>query len=398
VTVAGFLLLLMTTLGSYRAYEFTESVLFCGKTCHSIMQPEYTAYQESPHAKVRCVQCHIGPGASWFVKSKLSGAYQVYATLVDKYPRPIPVPIENLRPARETCEQCHWPAKFFGEAERDFYHYLPDEKNSLWKIRMLVKIGGGNPDAGEVGGIHWHMAIANKIEYIASDHGRQVIPWIRLTDRQGKVTIYQSTDSPPKPEQIAAATPRVMDCIDCHNRPTHIYHSPVDAVDLALYAGRIDPSIPEIKEQTVWALTKKYASRSEASRGISETLEAAYRSKYPKYAGANAARIAQAVAETQRIYAENFFPAMKVEWSVYPDNLGHWDFPGCDRCHDGDHKSADGKTIPQACDTCHTIIAQGPAGKLESDLNGLPFKHPVDIDAAWKEMTCSDCHGGDLVE
>jgi len=390
--------LLSTALGSYRTYQFTESVTFCGKTCHTIMQPEYTAYQESPHARVACVQCHIGPGASWFVKSKLSGAYQVYATLVDKYPRPIPTPIENLRPARETCEECHWPQRFFGEVERDFHHYLPDEQNSLWTIRLLVKIGGGDPRFGAVGGIHWHMAIANKIEYIASDTARQVIPWVRLTDRQGKVTVYQSTDNPLKPEQIAAATPRVMDCIDCHNRPTHIYHSPVDSVDLALYTGRINQAIPHIKEQAVQALTGKYATTAAAVQGIAKTLTTFYESKYPAFAKTNATLITRAAAETQRIYAHNFFPSMKVTWRVYPDNIGHLNFPGCYRCHDGNHQSADGKTISHDCKACHIIVAQGPEGKVASNLAGLEFKHPVDISGLWQQMKCSDCHAGNLVE
>jgi nitrate/TMAO reductase-like tetraheme cytochrome c subunit len=398
VGVVTAVFLLSTAVGSYRTYEFTESVTFCGKTCHSIMMPEYTAYQKSPHARVDCVQCHIGPGASWFVKSKLSGAYQVYATLVDEYPRPIPTPIENLRPARETCEQCHWPQKFFGTIERTAHHYLPDEHNSPWTIQMLVKVGGGDPTFGAVGGIHWHMAIANTIEYIARDKERQVIPWVRLTDVHGNVTVYQSGDNPLKPRQIATAQPRVMDCIDCHNRPTHIYRSPVDSVDLALQTGRIDRAIPHIKEQAVHALAKKYQTTGDAKHTIAETLTRFYQSKYPAIANANATLITKAIAETQSIYTQSFFPSMNVNWRVYPDNIGHLNFPGCYRCHDGNHSSTDGKTIRHDCNACHTLIAQGPAGKLETNLAGLDFKHPVDISGAWQQMNCSDCHAGSLVE
>ena len=235
VAVLTFVFLLLTALGSYRTYAFTDSVQFCGLICHTIMKPEYTAYSESPHAHVVCVDCHIGPGATWFVRSKLSGAYQVYATIANKYPRPIPTPVANLRPAQETCEECHWPRKFFGAAERMHQHFLSDEHNSPWTIELLVKIGGGDPTFGPVGGIHWHMNIANRVEYVASDKGRQVIPWVRATDlTTGKVTVYQSSEKPLKPEELAAATPRVMDCIDCHNRPTHIYHTPVESVDLGL--------------------------------------------------------------------------------------------------------------------------------------------------------------------
>jgi hypothetical protein len=398
VVVISLVFLLMTAVGSYRTYEFTESVMFCGKTCHAIMKPEYTAYQQSPHARVKCVQCHIGPGATWFVKSKLSGAYQVIATLTGNYPRPIPTPIKNLRPARETCEQCHWPREFFGDAERTFYHFLPDEKNSPWLIEMLVKIGGGNPAFGTVTGIHWHMLIANKIEYIASDEQRQVIPWVRLTDRKGKVTVYQSTDNKLKPALIAAAVPRVIDCIDCHNRPTHIFHSPVDSVDLAIHTGRIDSTIPNIKKQAIKVLTKHYPATSEATRGIEKALLDFYKSSYAEFAQNNATLISRAIAEIQQIYRQNFFPAMKVAWNVYPDNIGHWDFPGCYRCHDGNHTSADGKTITHECTACHIIVAQGPPGKRETNLKGLTFKHPVDVGGFWKETKCSECHSGDLAE
>ena len=386
--------LLSTAVGSYRTYQFTESVTFCGQTCHSVMTPEYTAYEQSPHARVECVQCHIGPGASWFVKSKLLGAYQVYATIMNRYPRPIPAPIANLRPARETCEQCHWPQEFYGAAERTFHHYLPDERNSPWTIQMLLKVGGGDPSFGAVGGIHWHMAIAYRVEYIASDDARQVIPWVRLTDRQGNVTVYQSSDGRLNAGQIKAARPRVMDCIDCHNRPTHIYRDPIAAVNLALQTGRMDRAIPHIREQAVRALTMTYGTTADAERGIAETLQTFYRSNDATFAAANATLITRAIAETRRLYAQNFFPGMKVSWRVYPDNIGHLNFPGCYRCHDGKHTSTDGRTITHDCNACHTLIAQGQDGNLENNLAGLEFRHPVDISGMWRDTKCSECHTG----
>ncbi len=394
--VTGFFFL-FTAIGSYRTYEFTESVTCCGRTCHSVMQPEYTAYQGSPHARVACVQCHIGPGATWFVKSKLSGAYQVYATIANSYPRPIPAPIANLRPAQQTCEQCHWPQKFYGAAEQVIHHYLDDKQNSPWTIQMLLKIGGGDPTFGPVGGIHWHMNIASKIEYIATDKERQIIPWVRITDLRGRVTVYQSTQGPLRPEQIAAARPRVMDCIDCHDRPTHIYNSPVHSIDLAISTGRIDGKIPYIRKQAVQALIKGYRTTGEALGAISKTLTAYYRSQYAGFARAEPAHLKQAIAEVQNIYTHNFFPEMKVNWRVYPDNIGHKDFPGCYRCHDGNHVSAGGKTITHDCTACHVIIAQGPGQMLSSITpEGLEFKHPVDISGMWKQMMCTACHDGAL--
>ena len=224
VMMISFTFLLLTAFGTYQTYHFTESVQFCGLTCHGVMRPEHTAYQNSPHARVSCAQCHIGSGAGWYVRSKLSGAYQVYATLVNKYPRPIPVPVKSLRPAQDTCEQCHWPKKFFGAAERINRHYLSDEHNTRWTVWLLMKIGGGNTAQGPAGGIHWHMNIANKVEYIATDPQRLVIPWVRMIDQNGKVTVYQSADNPLSPEKVTAAAMRVMDCMDCHNRPAHVYN------------------------------------------------------------------------------------------------------------------------------------------------------------------------------
>ena len=395
VSVATFVFLMLTALGSYRTYQFTESVAFCGTTCHTIMSPEYTAYQQSPHARVACVQCHIGPGAGWFVKSKLSGVYQVYATLAGRFPRPVPAPIKNLRPAQQTCEQCHWPQKFYGAAERVIADYLPDEHNTPWTIRMLLHIGGGDPAFGPSGGIHWHMNIASRIEYIATDSQRQDIPWVRLTDARGNVTVYQSTQSPLAAAQVAAARPRAMDCIDCHNRPTHIYNAPGSSVNLAMSTGRIDSTIPYIKRQAVRALAAPYASTAAALSGIAATLTAFYDSAYPGPTGPGAARVRRAVAEVQTIYTHNFFPAMRVDWRVYPDNIGHKTSPGCFRCHDGNHASADGRTISHECTSCHAITAQGP-GRAAAAVTaaGLEFKHPVDVGDAWRSMRCSDCHQG----
>ncbi len=166
------LLLLLSAFGSFKAYEHTDSDQFCGETCHKVMEPEYTAYQFSPHARVGCVKCHIGPGAGWFVRSKLSGTYQVYATLFNKYPRPIPTPIENLRPAQETCEQCHWPKHFFSEKQLQNTYFTSDEKNTKWTLNLLIKIGGGNVEAGPTSGIHWHMNIANQVTYATADSQR----------------------------------------------------------------------------------------------------------------------------------------------------------------------------------------------------------------------------------
>ncbi|MBM4047169.1 MAG: cytochrome C, partial [Planctomycetes bacterium] len=387
VIIGAFVFALMTTLGSYRAYQFTESVQFCGLTCHSVMKPEHTAYINSPHARVTCTECHIGPGATWFARSKLSGTYQIYATLADKFERPIPTPLKNLRPAQETCEHCHWPQKFFGAVERVRTHFLSDEQNSPWTIRMLLKVGGGDPNHGPVGGIHWHMNVANRVEYIAQDDARQIIPWVRVTDRDGTATVYQSEGSKLTSEQIAKAPVRRMDCIDCHNRPTHIFRSPNESLDTALSVGRIDPTIPFIRKTAAAALVQPCATEAQGRDQIAEKL-GVYYANYK-----DPAKIRAAIAEVQRIHRDNFFPEMKVNWRVYPDNIGHLNWPGCFRCHDGEHVSESGKKISAECNDCHTLIAQGRGASLDTvSAKGLEFQHPSDeIPPGAK---CADCHTG----
>src|SRR5438270_869699 len=251
-----FLFISASAFGSYQAYEFSDSVSFCGQTCHSVMNPEFTAYQASPHARVRCVDCHVGPGAGWYVRSKLSGAYQLYSVTFNKFPRPVPTPVHNLRPAQDTCEQCHWPEKFFGAQLKIINRYGYDEHNTPKQIRMLINTGGGSPESGQVSGIHWHMNIGNEITYISTDDHRQAIPWIRVKDRQGNVTEYMMKDARLTPEQIAGSAPHRMDCVDCHNRPSHQYVPPDRAVNEGFTSGRLDVSLPYLKQQAVEALTK----------------------------------------------------------------------------------------------------------------------------------------------
>src|SRR5690349_3759631 len=184
--------LLVSAVGSYQTYHYTESVQFCGQACHGVMKPEFVTYSHSPHARVACAECHIGKGATWYVRSKLSGAYQVYATAANKFPKPIPTPVKNLRPAQETCEESHWPKKFVGNVERTYSYFLGDETNTPFTVRMLLKVGGGDSTHGPVGGIHWHMNVGNRIEYVATDEARQKIPWVRMTDAQGVVTEFRS--------------------------------------------------------------------------------------------------------------------------------------------------------------------------------------------------------------
>ncbi len=385
---------ILSAVGSYRAYEFTDSVEFCGQLCHKVMHPEFAAYQASPYARVRCVDCHVGPGASWYVRSKLSGAYQVYAVMFNKYPRPIPTPVHNLRPAQETCEQCHWPKRFYGAQLKVITHFGYDEKNTPRQIQMLIKTGGGDPTLGAAAGIHWHMNIANEITYFSTDEHQQTIPWVRVKDPQGRITEYTAKDANVTPEQVAKATKVRMDCITCHNRPTHIYVPPDRSVDQSLFIGKIDPTLPFIKQQAVQTLTRDYKTTPEALEGIATDLDTFYLTKYPQLHQTRLPAIQQAITEAQRIYQTTIFPDMKVDWRTHPDNVGHFYFTGCFRCHDGNHASKDGKMIRKDCEICHTIIRQEVAGRpLLEAVRGETFKHPVDIGDI-TSVSCSDCHTG----
>jgi hypothetical protein len=393
IALGGLMLLIFSAFGSFKAYEYTDSDQFCGTMCHSVMNPEYTAYQYSPHARVGCAKCHIGPGAGWFVRSKLSGAYQVYATVFNKYPKPIPTPIENLRPAQETCEQCHWPKHFFSEKMHKNTYFLSDEKNTRWTLDLLIKIGGGNIEAGPTSGIHWHMNIANELNYIATDSQRQSIPWIRSKNPDGKVVVYRSTYNPLTDEQIRTLKTRRMDCIDCHNRPTHIYHPPARSINHVMSLGWIDPNLPNVKSVSIKALETSYSTKQLGLDSIKLAIEEYYQINYPDLAKAKQDSIVKVVSEVQKIFNRNYFPEMHVSWKNFPDNIGHMYYPGCFRCHDGKHVSDEGKVLPRDCDVCHTIIAQQFEKEgLRLSLSGVEYKHPVDIGNAWKEMNCSDCH------
>jgi len=392
-SVGGVLLLMFSAFGSFKAYEYTDSDQFCGEVCHKVMQPEYTAYQYSPHARVGCAKCHIGPGAGWFVRSKLSGSYQVYAVLANVYPRPIPTPIENLRPAQETCEQCHWPKHFFSEKLHVNTYYLSDEENTKWSIDLLMKIGGGNIEAGPTSGIHWHMNINNEVTYAHSDTQRQVIPWVRVRRANGTESVYKSTEASLSADELNALPQRKMDCIDCHNRPTHIYYPPSQSVNHVMALGWIDPSLPYAKTTAVKALEEPYSSEEAARDSISLVIGNFYKSNYPDVAGQKSKQIDRTVEEVEKIYSRNYFPRMQVSWKRFPNNIGHLYYPGCFRCHDGKHVDGEGKALSKDCNTCHTILAQKfEKGALRLSLGGIEYKHPVDIGDAWKEMNCSDCH------
>ena len=390
--------LFLTAVGSYEAFHYTESVEFCGKLCHSVMMPEYTAYQGSPHARVACVDCHVGSGANWYVRSKLSGLYQVYAVTLGTVPRPIETPITNLRPARETCEQCHWPQKFYARKLRTERHFLPDEKNSEWDITLTMKIGSNLSALGLQEGIHWHINKDVKIEYKSSDKNREKIPWVRYTNlKTGKVHIYLDENESVNPKDLDTMETRTVDCMDCHNRPSHNYQPPTFFLNTALTAGTIPRELPYVKSKALEILSKDYRTTDTALTVIKNELNKYYKENYPLIYSGKKYLVDQAVKGVQEAFAKNIFPEMKVKWNVYPNNIGHMEFLGCFRCHTDTHKTNEGRLIKKDCNLCHYINAQGPPNKLMvAPVNTyLEFKHPDESSGdAWKEMKCVDCHTG----
>ena len=385
----SFIFIFMSAFGSYRAYEYSESVEFCGQTCHSVMKPEHVAFKATAHASIRCVDCHVGSGAQSYARAKLNGARQLFALAFGTYSKPINTPVHNMRPANETCEKCHWASKFYGSELKTFNHYAYDELNSLRQTRMLINVGGGDPNSGPVAGIHWHMNLANEITYIATDSKRQVIPWIRVKDREGNVVEYHDRSRALTPDQVTSAEKRRMDCIDCHNRPAHVYLPPDLAVNQSFAAGRLDPSLPFLKRETITSLNGSYASESEATTKITAHLDSFYRTNYADLYSQKGNAIKGAISESQRIFRTYFFPEMKTSWETHPNNIGHLYSSGCFRCHDGEHVSDNGKVISNDCNVCHTVLSDSarPATTLQTVL----VKHPVDL-GGLNDRKCETCH------
>ncbi len=388
-----FIVLPVVAVSGYHGYHYTDSAEFCSKACHAAMHPQATTYEHSDHARVACAECHIGTGASWFVKSKLSGTRQVLAMWQDTFSRPIPPAIQHLRPARETCEQCHWPRKFFGAQLREIVRFKSDEANTRLDIDMLLNTGGGDETTGREEGIHKHMALAGRIEYVAVDDMLQEIPWVRYVDEAGNEWIYRSDGRPssdPRPEGQV----RQLDCMDCHNRPAHKFRSPQDAVNIFLDVGKIDTTLPYIKREAVAALVQPYPDAETAARQIANQLIEFYKTDYPDVWKARKASVNQAVDMVREIYSRSFFPDMNVDWRTYPDNIGHMISPGCFRCHEGKHVNQAGEPISHKCHVCHTFLNPVQKNGYDSFIQEGEFVHPYELSGPHPELPCHQCHTG----
>jgi len=345
--------ILIGTQVTYRAVEHMETPQFCGGTCHT-MRPEFSAYQNSLHSRVECVECHVAPGAAGWISSKTNGVRQLVDSVFETYRRPIPSALESNRlvPSRKTCENCHWPQKMGGVRLRVFSKFADDEANTRTETVLMMLVGGNR-----ISGIHGaHFGPGIQIRFAAPDGARQNIPWVEHRNTEtGEVRTFVVSDA--TPDSAKTLPKHEMECVDCHNRPTHTFDLAERAMDKALALGDIPVTLPFVKKKGVELLKADYRSTKEATDRLPSALVSFYQQKYPDVYARRTQDIQQAGQAVLRIYNRNVFPDLKVSWGTYPNNLGHTDFPGCFRCHDGSHTTADGKTITQDCSACHEPLA-----------------------------------------
>jgi nitrate/TMAO reductase-like tetraheme cytochrome c subunit len=362
VLVATIVNLLVVAVASYRGAAYMDSPQFCGQSCH-VMHPEYSAYKVSAHSHVDCVACHIGSGAKSYFEAKVNGTKQLIEVSINRYPTPIESPVQNLRPARDICEGCHTPARFIGEKLLVKSTFADDEKNTETQSVVVLHLGGRD-SLSHLTGIHGvHLG---HIEYVATDSTRTSIPWVQKRNADGSDTVFASPDAG---SSVPSGERRVMDCIDCHNRAAHTFVTAEDALNRSMAEGAISPELPWVHKEGLALLKASYASQDEAKSKIPRELEAFYRSQHPEVLTSNAQKVQDAADQLVTLYDENVFPSMKVTWGTHPNHIGHMNYPGCFRCHDGNHAAKNGTSITQDCTACHNLLAVDEAKpKVLADL------------------------------
>ena len=380
--------------GSYRAYEFTESPSFCGAMCHSAMNPQYVAHQNSPHANVACAHCHVGPGMDDYFSAKVSGLRQVYQVLTDGFHRPIHASSERIPRAAETCIHCHWPDQEWGTLLDSRVRYGYDLQSSRRSLQVLPKVGGGETTEAGQGGIHAHANILNRVWFRTSSERPRVIPWVKVERPDGTVVVYEDNTSSLDAVAVAALPERQMDCLDCHNRPAHRFLSPDEALDQALESGAVDRSLPFIKKVSVQALAGHFETQEAAREGIRGSVESFYTENFNGEVLRRKQSLEASIASLQDIYDRNVFPEVGVDWNTYPSHVGHRSSPGCFSCHDGKHVTKQGDALESRCDLCHTFVRRerGSSTMIEVAADAS-FVHPFRSEVH-ASVACWTCHTG----
>jgi hypothetical protein len=351
---------------SYRAVAHMETAQFCGQTCH-VMKPEFMAHAQPSHQAVECSTCHIAPGATGWFHAKMAGTQQLINVMFDRFPRPIESGLESGRlvSSANSCEQCHTRERVIGSRLRSIPKFKDDEANTRMETILMMMVGGG-----KMGGIHGaHMGPGVHITYAATDKKRQTIPWVEYTDSTGAKRTYLASGT--KPDAVGPLEKFEMQCVDCHNRAAHSFESAEQGVDRAMVAGKIATDLPFIKKTGVELLKAKYTTDDEAAQKIPAGLNAFYQQKYGDVWAKRSNDVQNAGQALLKIYQSNVFPDLKVTWGTYPNNLGHMDDPGCFRCHDDAHATADKKTITQDCSACHNALATEEASPAIMKTLGL---------------------------
>jgi hypothetical protein len=355
--VTALINVLVGTQVTYRAVEQLESVRFCGEACH-VMAPQARSHAVSPHARVPCVECHVGEGARGWIESKAAGSRQMIDVVFNTYERPVPSPLASGRlvPSRESCEHCHWPEKFAATRLRVISRFAEDEANSETQTVLMMMVGGSRS-----GGIHGkHFGPGIEIRFAPADPERQHIPWVEYRNTTTNETrVYKSGEG--STTTAPTTSPVVMECVDCHNRPSHTLAPPERELDVAFAGGWLPTSLPFLKKTSLEALKASYGSSDEAARKIPEAIERYYRQAHPDVYAARTADVQSAARHVAEIYGRNVFPDLNVTWGTYANNLGHESSPGCFRCHDDQHTTADGRSIAQDCAACHEVVAMEEA-------------------------------------
>jgi hypothetical protein len=396
VVAAGTFALFGAGAGTVGLVEVSESNVFCTQACHTVMGPEGMAYADTAHSRVACVECHVSAGPEGFLSAKLGGLRQLYALATGTVSHPIPTPIHAGNINRKRCESCHRPERDVGYLGRAHAYFLSGADVERQRMLMMVKVGRGPNGLLPGEGVHYHMQIAQKVEFIARDPQRQEIAWVRVTDAKGKTREYALESNPLSDEERASLPVRTMECIDCHSRPAHRFPSATTSVNRALEGGLLPRDLPSIKEVAVQALDGGYATTPEALEGIDRHLREYYQEEHPEVLEEHPEAVDASVETLRKIYQRTIFPEMKADWRAHPDNLGHLNSPGCFRCHNEGMRNSEGESIVSDCTTCHSVVAQkSPSTATTDDFEkGQQFLHPED-GSAFEEFTlCSDCHTG----
>ncbi|MFC1557430.1 NapC/NirT family cytochrome c [candidate division KSB1 bacterium] len=357
---------------STQMLHFMDQSEFCGTACHSVMGPEWASYQKSPHARVPCVECHVGEGVDALINAKLNGVWQIISSSFNLYSRPIPTPVHQLRPAPETCEKCHWPDKFYGSHMKNLIRYQMDEQSTPTYTTLNLKIDAGI--GSNESGIHWHIAEENEVRYVSVYDERIKMIWVEV--RQPDGTFRRFTNDRLMKYYSDELEVRSLDCVDCHNRATHIYQVPEIAVDELIEKELVDRLLPYIKREGLTAITRNYPDKEKGLQGVERHIREFYQRKYPDTYEAKTDQIDMAIRSLQEAYDRNIHQTMNIRWGAYKSHLGHESTDeGCFRCHSQKLKDNEGNYISFECTLCHSILAFD-----EDD----PYKYLLEVDPGQK--------------